>query len=161
MELSHLDQQGAARMVDVGIKPATPRVAQAQTDVIMQPSTLELLLDDQLPKGDVLATARIAGIMAAKRTSELIPLCHPIALDSVSISLTAQPEHSSIRIISTVRCTAKTGVEMEALVAVQVAALTLYDMVKAVDRTMIITNCFVRNKSGGARGDFVHPNTQD
>ena len=160
MELTHLDEHGAARMVDVGNKDVTQRVAEAQADVVMQPATLQLLLNEQLPKGDVLATARIAGIMAAKRTSELIPLCHPIALDAVSITFEAQPNHSLIRIISTVRCSGKTGVEMEALTAVQVAALTIYDMAKAIDRTMMITNCLVRRKSGGVRGDFEHPQAQ-
>lgn len=144
-------------MVDVGAKPVTEREAQAQADVVMRPETLELLLAQKLPKGDVLATARIAGIMAAKRTSDLIPLCHPLPLSAVQIEIEAHPAERRLRIISTVRCNGRTGVEMEALTAATVAALTIYDMAKAVDRAMEITGVFVRHKSGGQRGSFTHP----
>jgi len=155
--LTHLNAQGEAHMVDVGAKAVTQREAQAQAIVHMQPATLELLLAQKLPKGDVFATARIAGIMAAKRTSDLIPLCHPLPLNAVEITLEPQPETSSLRIISTVRCSGRTGVEMEALTAATVAALTIYDMAKAVDRAMTITDVLVRQKTGGVRGSFTHP----
>ncbi len=157
--LTHLDDHGRAHMVDVGDKAVTQRQAQAQADVRMQPATLTLLVAGELPKGDVLATARIAGIMAAKRTADLIPLCHPLPLSAVAIEIEAHPDQSLLRIISTVRCTGRTGVEMEALMAASVAALTIYDMAKAVDRAMVIEQVFVRNKTGGARGDFQHPLT--
>lgn len=156
-KLTHLNSQGEAHMVDVGAKDVTLREAQAQASIHMQPATLTLLLNQQLPKGDVLATARIAGIMAAKRTSDLIPLCHPLPLTTVEIAIEAHPEASALRIISTVRCAGRTGVEMEALTAATVAALTIYDMAKAVDRAMTITDILVRHKTGGVRGAFSHP----
>jgi cyclic pyranopterin monophosphate synthase len=155
--LTHLNAQGEAHMVDVGAKDVTQREAQAQAIVHMQPATLELLMAQKLPKGDVFATARIAGIMAAKRTSDLIPLCHPLPLNAVEIALEAQLETSTLHIISTVRCSGRTGVEMEALTAATVAALTIYDMAKAVDRAMTITDVLVRQKTGGVRGAFTHP----
>jgi cyclic pyranopterin phosphate synthase len=156
-ELTHLNAQGEAHMVDVGGKDTTRREAEAQAMIHMQPATLDLLLAHKLPKGDVFATARIAGIMAAKRTSDLIPLCHPLALSAVEIAIEPHPEVSALRIISTVRCTGRTGVEMEALTAATVAALTIYDMAKAVDRAMTISDVLLRHKTGGVRGDFSHP----
>lgn len=156
-ELTHLNAQGQAHMVDVGDKNITQREAAAQAIISMQPATLELLLAQKLPKGDVFATARIAGIMAAKRTSDLIPLCHPLPLSAVEISIEPLLTANGLRIISTVRCNGRTGVEMEALTAATVAALTIYDMAKAVDRAMVISDIWVRHKSGGVRGDFVHP----
>lgn len=143
-------------MVDVGQKVATERVARAQSCVRMQPATLRLLTSGDAPKGDVLAVARIAGIQAAKRTPELIPLCHSIALTSVELMLQPRDEEV-LEIVSTVRCTDRTGVEMEALVAASVAALTVYDMLKAVDRAMTIETTRLLEKSGGRSGHFVAP----
>lgn len=150
-ELTHVDTHGNARMVDVGEKPVTRREAVAESTVRMQPETLRLITDNRAPKGDVFAAARIAGIMAAKRTSELIPMCHPIAIESVQVELTPVfPD--VVRIVSTVRCDDRTGVEMEALTAASVAALTVYDMVKAVDRGMTIASTRLLRKSGGKSG---------
>ena len=152
-DLTHFDEQGASRMVDVGEKPVTRRRAVASGLVSMQPQTQQLIVDRGHAKGDVLEVARLAGIMAAKRTAELIPLCHPLPIDSVSLDL--QPiANDSIRIEATVEVSAKTGVEMEALTAVSVAALTIYDMCKAVDRGMTIENIQLEEKSGGASGQF-------
>ena len=136
-ELTHFDEHGGSRMVDVGDKAVTDRTARASGAVRMAPATLALIRDRKLSKGDVLETARLAGIMASKRTADLIPLCHPLPLDAVSVSF-AFPDESSVKIDATVRVTAKTGVEMEALVAVSAAALTIYDMCKAVDKGMVI-----------------------
>ena len=147
--LTHLDAAGRARMVDVSDKPETHREAVARGRVSMQPATLALIEAGGLPKGDVLATARIAGIMAAKRTSELIPLCHPLNLAAVTVELGAAMDRGGIEIEARVRTTGPTGVEMEALTAVSVAGLTLYDMCKAVDRTMQIDKVRVVAKSGG------------
>ncbi|TCL73166.1 cyclic pyranopterin monophosphate synthase subunit MoaC [Hydrogenispora ethanolica] len=155
MELSHLDQSGRARMVDVSAKDATAREAVAAGFVTMNPATLRLLSEGS-PKGDVLAAARIAGIMAAKRTSELIPLCHNVPLESVGVELTADAEHYGVAIRATARCSGKTGVEMEALTAVTVAALTIYDMCKAVDRSMVIGEVRLLRKSGGRSGVYIH-----
>jgi cyclic pyranopterin phosphate synthase len=155
--LTHIDETGAARMVDVGAKPATMREARAACRIIMQPATLALILSGTAKKGDVLATARIAGIMAAKRTADLIPLCHPLALSAVTIDLTPDPALPGVQITAMVRTTGPTGVEMEALTAASVAALTLYDMVKAVDRAMRIDNLRVTHKSGGKSGEFSAP----
>jgi cyclic pyranopterin monophosphate synthase len=155
--LTHLDAHGQAHMVDVGAKATTQREAQAQAVIQMQPATLQAIVAQNLPKGDVLATARIAGIMAAKRTSDLIPLCHPLPLTSVQIEITPQPASSTIVLIATVRCSGQTGVEMEALTAATVAALTIYDMAKAIDQSMIVTEVLLRRKTGGKRGDFSHP----
>ena len=152
--LSHLDEQGRARMVDVSAKDVTVREATARGRVELLPETLQLIVDGQMPKGDVLAVARIAGIMAAKRTSELIPLCHPLPLSAVEVSLTPDHEHSAIEVEATVRTTAPTGVEMEALTAVSVAALTIYDMCKAVQRTIHIEAIRLVAKSGGKSGTF-------
>ena len=133
-ELTHLDEHGQARMVDVGAKAETEREAVAAGRVRMQPETLRLLRAGNLPKGDVLGTARVAGIMAAKRTSELIPLCHPLLLTKVAVEFAFDEAASTVEITATVRCRGQTGVEMEALTAVSVAALTIYDMAKAVER---------------------------
>ncbi|HQT88262.1 MAG TPA: cyclic pyranopterin monophosphate synthase MoaC [Acidiphilium sp.] len=157
MSLTHIDETGAARMVDVGAKPTTAREASAACRIIMQPATLALILSGTAKKGDVLATARIAGIMAAKRTAELIPLCHPLALSAVTIDLTPDPALPGLHITAIVRTNGPTGVEMEALTAASVAALTLYDMVKAADRAMRIDDLRVTHKSGGKSGDFTAP----
>ena len=151
-ELTHFDQRGQAHMVDVGAKPATKRVAVAEGSIAMQPRTLTLIEQGGHNKGDVLGTARIAGIMAAKRTAELIPLCHPLALTRVAIDLESRPEESSVHCRATVETTGPTGVEMEALTAVQITLLTVYDMCKAVDRGMTIEGVRLREKAGGASG---------
>lgn len=153
-KLTHIDESGAARMVDVSDKEMTERVAVAGGRVIMEPATLALIESGDAKKGDVLATARIAGIMAAKRTHELIPLCHPLALSQVMVDLELDSEMSSVEVTATVRLTGKTGVEMEALTAVSVACLTIYDMVKAVDRGMRISDIRLIHKSGGKSGTF-------
>jgi len=140
-------------MVDVSAKPETVRQATAKASVIMQPATMALIRDGQAKKGDVLGTARLAGIMAAKRTAELIPLCHPLPISSVAVDLTLGD--ATVEISATVRTTGRTGVEMEALTAASIAALTIYDMVKAVDRGMRIEGIRVVSKSGGKSGDFV------
>jgi len=152
-QLSHFDGQGASRMVDVGEKPVTARMARASGQVRMKPSTLTLIRDRGLSKGDVLEVARLAGIMAAKRTDELIPLCHGLPLDAVSLEF-AFPDEATVRIEATARVTARTGVEMEALVAVATAALTIYDMCKAVDRSMTVEAIQLEEKSGGRSGHF-------
>jgi cyclic pyranopterin phosphate synthase len=153
--LTHLDDSGAARMVDVGSKADTERIAVAAGEVVMQASTLQLIRDGAIKKGDVLTIARIAGIMAAKRTSELIPLCHPIALTHLDVTLTLDESNSRVLIEATARTVGKTGVEMEALTAVSAAALTIYDMAKAVDRGMHIQNIRLLEKHGGKSGDYV------
>jgi len=155
MELTHLDEEGRVRMVDVGGKPDTERVAVAKGEVTMRPETLRLIVEKGVPKGDVLAVAQIAGIMAAKRTPELIPLCHPLLLTKVDVEFCVDEEASCIEITATVRSQGKTGVEMEALTAVSVAALTIYDMAKAVERTMRIGNIRLVRKSGGKSGEIV------
>ncbi len=149
-ELSHLDDQGAARMVDVSAKPETERVATAGCRVVLAPETLELLASAGLPKGDALAVARVAGIMGAKRTPDLIPLCHPLPITGVEVDLALEAD--AVRVTATVRTTGRTGVEMEALTAVSVAALTVVDMVKAVDSAACITDVRVEEKAGGASG---------
>jgi cyclic pyranopterin phosphate synthase len=154
-DLTHFDASGASRMVDVGGKEITARYARAAGLVRMRPETLALIRNRQLAKGDVLEVARLAGIMAAKKASELIPLCHPLSLDSVEIGF-AFPDDATVRIEAQVRVTARTGVEMEALTAVSVAALTIYDMCKSVDRGMIIQSLGLEEKSGGKSGHFVH-----
>ncbi|MFO7320092.1 MAG: cyclic pyranopterin monophosphate synthase MoaC [Chloroflexota bacterium] len=153
--LTHLDETGAARMVDVGEKPDSERIAVAAGAVYMQPETLRLVREGALKKGDVLTVARIAGIMAAKRTAELIPLCHPILLTHLDVELTLDDAHSAVAIRATVRTRGKTGVEMEALTAVSVAALTVYDMAKAVDRSMRIGDIRLLEKRGGQHGDYL------
>lgn len=152
-DLTHLDADGHARMVDVGDKQVTARVAEAECRVVMSPDTAARLLDGDLPKGDALPVVRIAGIQAAKRTHELVPLCHPLALDGVEVDVDVDP--SGVAHIRTrVRVTGRTGVEMEALTAASVAALTLYDMVKAVQRDVEITDLRLVAKSGGRSGDY-------
>lgn len=153
--LTHLDAHGHARMVDVGSKAESQREAIARATVQMQPETLTLLLAGTLPKGDVLATARVAGIMAAKRTPDLIPLCHSLLLTHVAVQLVANESGNALLIESIVRTRGQTGVEMEALTAVSVAALTVYDMCKAVDRGMRITDVRLVQKRGGRSGDIV------
>ena len=156
--LTHIDEQGRARMVDVGHKPETEREAVARGAVSMQEETLALIKGGNVEKGDVLSVARLAGIMAAKRTAELIPLCHPLPLDSVDVDLELNESSSEVRITATARTTAKTGVEMEALTAVSVAALTIYDMCKAVDRGMRIEGVRLVQKRGGQSGEIVLEN---
>ncbi len=151
---SHFDETGASRMVDVGDKAVARRVARASGVVRMQTTTLQMILDGDSRKGDVLEVARLAGIMAAKRTADLIPLCHPLALEAVRIDF-SPVDQDALRIEATVEVTAKTGVEMEALTAVSVAALTVYDMCKSVDRGMVLGPVQLEAKSGGASGDFV------
>ncbi len=150
--LSHLDEQGAARMVDVSAKPETERVATAGCRVVLAPETLQLLASAGLPKGDALAVARVAGIMGAKRTPDLIPLCHPLAVSGVKLDLSVADD--AVEILATVKTTDRTGVEMEALTAVTVAALTVIDMVKAVDKGAVITDVRVEEKTGGKSGDW-------
>lgn len=159
--LTHLDSEGAARMVDVGPKADTERIAIAGGAVKMRPETLRLIREGAIKKGDVLTVARIAGIMAAKRTSELIPLCHPLSLTHIDVALTLDEESSSILIRTTARTIGKTGVEMEALTAATVAALTIYDMAKAVDREMTIQHVRLLEKHGGKSGDYVYSGDQD
>jgi cyclic pyranopterin monophosphate synthase len=150
--LTHVDEQGAARMVDVSGKSTTQRVATASGRVLITPATAELLRRGDAPKGDVLGVARVAGIMGAKRTPELVPLCHPLAISGVTVDLEVADD--AVGITATVRTTDRTGVEMEALTAVSVAALTVYDMVKAVDKQASITDVRLERKSGGKSGDW-------
>lgn len=161
-KLSHFDETGASRMVDVGAKPETERIARASAIVRMQSATLALIRDRKVAKGDVLEVARLAGIMAAKKTAELIPLCHPLPLTSVTIDF-AFPTSDSVRIEAIVKVFGRTGVEMEALTAVSVAALTVYDMCKAADRAMTIESVRLEEKSGGKSGHFTRaePPTAD
>ncbi len=154
MNLTHFDAAGRAAMVDVSAKPETDRVAVATVSVLMQPATLALITAGGARKGDVLGVARLAGIMAAKRTADLIPLCHPLPISAVTLDLEADVGASAVHITATVRTTGRTGVEMEALTAASVAALTVYDMVKAADRGMRIDGLRVVHKSGGKSGDF-------
>jgi cyclic pyranopterin phosphate synthase len=153
-KLSHVDDEGEARMVDVSNKAVTARTAAAEGFISMAPETLALLQSGAAPKGDVLATARIAGIMAAKRTHELIPLCHPLNLTKVVVNLEPTETPVGVRVTSEVKLTGQTGVEMEALTAVSVACLTLYDMLKAVDRDMTIERVRVTHKAGGRSGEY-------
>lgn len=150
-QLTHLDEAGNARMVDVGDKAVTTRTATAQAIVRMSPATARAIVAGDAPKGDVLGTARIAGIQAAKRTSELIPLCHPLALDKVAVDLEVDAAAGNVRITATARVTAKTGVEMEALTAASVAALTVYDMVKGIEQGVEIAEVALVAKTGGKR----------
>jgi cyclic pyranopterin monophosphate synthase len=152
--LTHFDRDGNAVMVDVGDKAVTERVATARGSVVMLPATLKAIVAKGIKKGDVLAVARLAGIMAAKRTHDLIPLCHPLALSAVSLDLTPNKKRNSVDISATVKISGKTGVEMEALTAVSVAALTVYDMCKAIDRGMTLTDIRLVHKSGGKSGTF-------
>ena len=152
--LTHLDERGAARMVDVGDKNDTSREATAEGAVIMLRETLALILSGNAKKGDVLSVARIAGIMAAKKTHDLIPLCHPLLISKVSLDIEADDTLPGLRVAATIKVSGKTGVEMEALTAVSVACLTIYDMAKAVDRGMVISGIRLMSKSGGKSGDY-------
>ena len=154
-KLSHFNDQGQAHMVDVSAKDITSRVAMAKGRITMKPETLAIIIDGSAKKGDVLGVARLAGIMAAKKTSELIPLCHPLPISKVTIDIKPITSKNAIEIQSTVKTTGQTGVEMEALTAVNIAALTVYDMVKAVDKTMQITDIRVILKDGGKSGRLI------
>ncbi len=154
-KLTHLDETGAARMVDVGGKPATARSATAQGHIAMQPASLAAIREGSGPKGDVLAAARIAGIMAAKRTGELIPLCHPLALDSVSVDFAIT--QTGVDVTARASLTGKTGVEMEALTAASIALLTIYDMAKALEKGMVIEHVRLIEKTGGKSGEWRAP----
>ena len=152
-ELTHFDEHGSARMVDVGAKEITARMARAESFVTMQPETLRQILDKRVAKGDVFEVARLAGIMATKRTADLIPLCHPLGIDAVDVALSAVNE-TTVRIEATVRVHGRTGIEMEALTAVSIAALTIYDMCKAVDRGMTLGPARLLEKLGGKSGHY-------
>ncbi|MFO0754388.1 MAG: cyclic pyranopterin monophosphate synthase MoaC [Thermodesulfovibrionales bacterium] len=154
MKLTHFDEEGKARMVDVSGKPPTEREAVAGGSVSMRPETIALIRDRGISKGDVLGVARVAGIMAAKRTADLIPMCHPLTISSVTVDFTIDEERNRIDIRTTVKITGQTGVEMEALTAATVAALTIYDMCKAVDKEMVISDIVLLEKRGGKSGEF-------
>ncbi len=154
-KLSHVDEQGRARMVDVSAKEVTSRLAVARGVVHMRPETLALILEEKIEKGDVFSVARVAGIMAAKKTSEIIPMCHPLNITSVKIDLSPREKPASVEIEATVRVNGQTGVEMEAMTAVAAAGLTIYDMCKAVDREMSISEIRLVKKSGGKSGTFI------
>jgi len=154
-ELTHFNREGRAHMVDVGNKEDTRRVAIAEGTVLMQPETLNMIKDNKIAKGDVLGVAQVAGIMAAKKTSEIIPMCHPLMLSGVEINFTINENENKIIIQSKVKTVGKTGVEMEALTAVAAAGLTIYDMCKAVDRGMTIESIYLLEKSGGKSGHFL------
>ena len=160
-KLSHFDREGRARMVDVSAKKETHREAVASGRVIMQAETLRRIVDKKIEKGDVLGVAQVAGIMAAKRTGEIIPMCHPLNIDSVEIAFRPQAKRSEVYIESRVKSTGKTGVEMEALLATAAAALTIYDMCKAVDRGMIIADIKLMKKSGGKSGIYIRSKKED
>jgi cyclic pyranopterin monophosphate synthase len=155
-KLTHVDEKGRVGMVNVGDKPDTQRIAIARGEVLMRPETLLLIQAGQLKKGDVLVTAQLAGILAAKRTSDLIPLCHPLPLTHIQVDLEIDGGLPGVQITATIRTTGKTGVEMEALTAVSVAALTVYDMAKAVEKTMRIQNIRLVEKHGGMSGDIIN-----
>lgn len=154
---THFDAKGDAHMVDVSDKEITSRTATAKGAVLMAPETLAMIIEGRAKKGDVFSVARLAGIMAAKKTPDLIPLCHPLQLSKVAVELTANEEKSSVEIEATVRVTGRTGVEMEALTAVTAAALTVYDMVKAIDKTMRLSEIRLAHKAGGRSGEFTAP----
>jgi cyclic pyranopterin phosphate synthase len=158
MELTHFDEEGRARMVDVGDKPVTTRTAVASGFVRMSEATVEALREQRAPKGDPFEVARLAGVMAAKRTSELIPLCHPLPLSFVDVRLELRAD--GVAILATARTDGKTGVEMEALTAASIAALTIYDMCKAIDKQMVISDIRLESKSGGRSGDY-HRSSKD
>ncbi|MEE9455042.1 MAG: cyclic pyranopterin monophosphate synthase MoaC [Paracoccaceae bacterium] len=153
-DLTHFDAQGGAHMVDVSAKDITHRIAVAKSTITMEPATLTLIIEGQAKKGDVLGVARLAGIMAAKKTHDLIPLCHPLALSKVALDLQPDPDNVCVNITATVKTSGQTGVEMEALTAASIAALTIYDMVKAVDKNMVISATRVTLKDGGKSGRF-------
>ena len=156
-EFTHFDAKGDARMVDVSAKDETERVAVASGQIVMQPATLAKIMAGDMKKGDVLSVARLAGIMGAKRTPDLIPLCHPLNLSSVALELSCDPKRSAVDITATCKITGRTGVEMEALTAVAVAALTIYDMCKSIDRGMRLTEIRLLHKSGGKSGTYEAP----
>ena len=158
-DFTHFDDAGNARMVDVGQKPPTRRTATAAARVLVNEATFALIRDGGVKKGDVLSVAQLAGVMGAKRTPDLIPLCHPLALDSIDVALTLDESHLSVEILATVSCTGRTGVEMEALTAAATAALTVYDMCKAVQRDMVITDIRLVEKTGGVHGDYHREET--
>ena len=156
-KLTHLDSDGRARMVDVSDKPSTAREAVAAGRILMQPETLALAISGQGKKGEVMAVAQLAGVMAAKHTSDLIPMCHPLAISSVKVQVDPSTDGSGLAVTARVKTTGPTGVEMEAMTAVSVALLTLYDMLKAADKAMVIEAVRLISKSGGASGDFQRP----
>lgn len=158
-KLTHLDEKGQARMVDVSEKSSTQREARAMAVISMQPETLQMIVEGKHKKGDVMATARIAGIMAAKRTADLIPMCHPLMLTSVKVELLPNQEKSAVEIFAVCKLVGQTGVEMEALTAASTAALTLYDMCKAVDKGMVIHHLQLLEKKGGKSGHWQRANT--
>ncbi len=160
-DLTHFDKEGKAIMVDVGGKENTRRVAVARGVVKMQPETLARILDNRMEKGDVFGVARLAGIMAAKKTSDLIPLCHPLLLNSITVKFSPDSDNSRVEIEATVKVNGQTGVEMEALTAVSIAALTIYDMCKAVDKTMTVDAVRLIEKKGGRSGHFINPGESD
>ncbi len=159
-QLTHVDAAGRARMVDVGAKDVTQREATARARVLMKPETLRVIREGRAAKGDVLAVAQVAGIMGAKRTPELIPMCHPLPITGVDMAFSFDDTASAIEIQATVRVTARTGVEMEAVTAVSIAALTIYDMCKAIDREMTITDVQLVHKAGGKSGEFTRQERQ-
>jgi cyclic pyranopterin phosphate synthase len=154
VKLTHIGDDGEARMVDVSDKDVTDRSATARGSVLMAPETLQLIIDGTVKKGDVISVARLAGIMAAKRTADLIPLCHPLALNKIDVDLSCDPDRNAVDIVATCRVSGRTGVEMEALTAVSTAALTVYDMCKAVDRGMQLADIRLVHKAGGKSGEF-------
>ncbi len=154
-DFTHFNEQGRARMVDVGEKPETVRTAVAAGRVLVSRKTFDLIRSGGMKKGDVLTVAQVAGVMGAKRTPDLIPMCHPILIDGIDLSLSLDEERCSVEITAKVSCDGRTGVEMEALTAASVAALTVYDMCKAVQRDMVITDIRLLSKSGGVHGDFI------
>jgi len=160
-KLTHFNEEGRAKMVEVGHKLNTQRVAVCKGSIKMKPETLQRIMKDNIDKGDVLAVAQVAGIMAAKRTSDLIPMCHNLFLSGADIQFQIDQEASCIHIFASVKTTGKTGVEMEALTAVSATALTIYDMCKAVDKEMTITDICLLRKSGGKSGDYARPGTED
>jgi cyclic pyranopterin phosphate synthase len=155
-KLSHIDESGRARMVDISSKPDTSRTAIAKGEVVMRKETLDLIESGSMGKGDVLSVAQVAGVMAAKRTSDLIPLCHPLPLDQILVEFELDEELPGIKIVASAKTMGKTGVEMEALTAVAVSALTIYDMAKAVEKTLLIQNIRLVEKRGGQSGDVVN-----
>lgn len=160
-KLTHFDEHGQARMVNVGEKDESHRVAVAQGEILMQPATLRLIIEGRAAKGDVLGVAQVAAIMAAKKTHEIIPMCHPLLLTSIEVNFQPDEEHNLVRITARVETRGKTGVEMEALTAVSAAALTIYDMVKAVDRGMVIGGIQLEHKSGGRSGVWERESTDE
>ena len=154
-DFTHFNEQGRAKMVDVGEKPISNRTAVASGSVLVNENTFALIKTGGMKKGDVLTTAQIAGIMGAKRTSEVIPMCHPVAVNGINLTLSLNEERYAVEITASVSCDGRTGVEMEALTAVSIAALTVYDMCKAVQKDMVITDICLRSKTGGVHGDFI------